>query len=701
MAIVPMKKIQIVAHKAVKAELLDLLQELGMVQIIQSEQETFKEEQFTLSQVSYQEIDETLNNLKQMVGFLLKNTKKSFPGKFMLDKNQLAQIIQHFNFKECFYQCRQAEEDLNKLQNKKQVLKTQIQQLMPWLETDVKLADLGNGQRLVYLTGHIKLKREAALKEELAQKVNSSYYEFASRDKNNTYFMVMVLSEDKEKALEILRKYDFNQTVFPKLKATPKRLHQRLCQELQRVNRKLEHLLGHIHRLAEQIPKLLSLMDYFRNIREHRVVQNSFFESDKTFVVSGWLLGHKENYFRKAVSAKFDEIEILVVDPEPGESPPVKIENKKVIKPFEVITDLYGYPVYTGIDPTAYLAPFFAVFFGICLGDAGYGFTVALICGFLLWKLKSKLSPASWRFLNLFFISGLFAIVAGTAMGSWFGISTSFKLFDPLSQLTVFLGLAFGLGLIHVFTGLIIKMTENIRDNGWWAGLWDQGAWMILIVALIMLGFASMLNLSATIAHVSTFMAVVGAGFIVLFQARSEDKNVSKNIDLYHIYYLGLITSLAFWLSKTFPPLGGLGTLIFTCLVFYKGRKNIKGIFARIGLGVYNLYGITSYLGDVLSYSRLVALGLGGGVIAMVVNTMAGIAKDLIPVVGIGVAVIIIIFGHLLNLSMSLLSAFVHTSRLQYVEFFGKFYTSGGKKFKPFSFEYNNIILMDRALKKK
>jgi vacuolar-type H+-ATPase subunit I/STV1 len=257
------------------------------------------------------------------------------------------------------------------------------------------------------------------------------------------------------------------------------------------------------------------------------------------------------------------------------------------------------------------------------------------------------------------------------------------------------------LGIIHVFTGLILKMRENIKDNSIWAGLWDQGSWMILIVSLLVLGLARMQDLSAPIATISSFVAIMSAAWVCLFQARGEDKNSQADMDYYQSFFLGLSLSVACGILKIAAPLGLIGSILFFGLILYYGRKNVKSIFARIGLGLFNLYGITSYLGDVLSYSRLVALGLGGGVIAMVINTMAGLTVNTIPVLGVIIAGLILLFGHAFNLTMSLLSAFVHTSRLQYVEFFGKFYTSGGKKFKPFNWTYNNVILVDKLQKIK
>ncbi|MDD5492314.1 MAG: V-type ATP synthase subunit I [bacterium] len=699
MTIARMKKMQLFAHKEIRQHLLAFLQQQGVVQVHPIDHDQMQQELLTYAAVSSQDIDETLHTLQHMITFLQKHSKVRIPGQIMLDHQQWAHITHHFNFQECFYKCRKAEEELGRLELKKQQLTTQQQQLVPWLEAPIHLQDLHDQPHVTYVVGSVKLKMQAACQEELQETIPALHYEEISQEDDKVYLIIAILHENKDQALEILKKYDFSKSQFPKIKATPKRLHVRLTQELNRINKTLGHLSQEIITLSQNLPKLVSLIDYYQNIRENKVVQRWFLESDKTFVITGWLPAKQENEFRQALYQHFQEVELITTDPVATDNPPVEIENKKLVQPFEVITELYGYPVYTGIDPTAYLAPFFALFFGICLGDAGYGLVVATITAVVSWKMRPRLTSTTWRFLNLFFLGGLCAILAGVAMGSYFGIGTSFKLFDPLSQLTVFLGLAFALGLIHVFTGLALKMRDNIRDNSAWAGLWDQGSWMILITALLVLGLAKTQDLSATIATISSFIAIMAASWVCLFQARGEDKNSRADMDRYQIYFLGLSLSLACWMLSLAAPLGLISSLLFSSLILYYGRKNIGSIFARIGLGLFNLYGITSYLGDVLSYSRLVALGLGGGVIAMVINTMAGLTKDSIPILGLFFAGMILLFGHAFNLAMSLLSAFVHTSRLQYVEFFGKFYTSGGKKFKPFNWTYKNVLLVDNIKK--
>ncbi len=699
MAIVKMKKLQLFAHKEIKQQLLSFLQQQGVIQLQPLDQAQLQKELLTYSPISSQEIDETLHALKHMVGFLKKHGKVRIPGQIMLDQQQWTHITQHFNFQECFYRCRKIEEDLGRLENKKQQLSIQQQQLLPWLGVEMRLQDLQDGIRVAYLVGSIKRKKQEECLKQLTEATPSIYSEIVSQDKDRSYLVIAILHEDRGKTAELLKKYDFSQSRFPRIKITPKRLSVRLAQELKRSNKTLSQLQKEIALLSQNLPKWVALVDYYQNVRENKIVQKLFLESNKTFVLSGWIPAKQEASFQKALYQHFQEVELITMEPEAEDDPPVEIENKKLAKPFEVITELYGYPIYKGIDPTVYLAPFFALFFGICLGDAGYGLVVAISTVFIWWKFKKRLTPGSQKFVGLFFIGGLCAVAAGAAMGSWFGVASKYKLFDPLAQLMLFLGIALGLGIIHIFTGLLIKMRENTRDNGFWAGLWDQGSWILLILSLLLFGIFQSLGVSPKLITGSAFSALFSAGLIVFFQARNEDKNTQDKLDSYQLLYLLLSVSIAAWILKLFAPLGMMATAVLAISIFYRSRNSLKGFLARIGLGIYALYGFTSFFGDILSYSRLMALGLVGGIIAMVINILAGIAKDLIPVVGLLVAIIILILGHTFNLVMSMLSAFVHTSRLQYLEFFNKFYVSGGKKFKPFNWQYHNVILVDKLQK--
>jgi V/A-type H+-transporting ATPase subunit I len=295
--------------------------------------------------------------------------------------------------------------------------------------------------------------------------------------------------------------------------------------------------------------------------------------------------------------------------------------------------------------------PFFFIFFGMCLSDAGYGLIMMGLFYFASKKFKAE--GRAKKFFNLLILGGFSSFIAGVLMGSWLGNTLDFlppqmifirnfllnriTLIDPVNNPIPILIFSLILGLIQIYTGIIIKFMGNIKDKKLTDGLMDQGSWLLLFTGIIMLGIVNIFSLSKLIALLSK----------------------------------GMIA-------------GGALSVIFT-----QGRVN-KNIIKRVLAGIYALYGIVGYLTDVLSYSRLFALCLATGIIAVVINNFALLTKD-IPYIGFIFVILIYLGGHLFNIIISIMSAFIHSARLQYVEFFTKFYQGGGTAFIPFKIDTKYI----------
>jgi len=316
-------------------------------------------------------------------------------------------------------------------------------------------------------------------------------------------------------------------------------------------------------------------------------------------------------------------IELYFRAPLPEEEPPVVLENPKPGKPFELITKLYGLPQRGSFDPTLPLAPFFFLFVGLCVSEAGYGLLVALL-SFLYIKF-AKPKGGLRQFLKLLGLLGVSTVILGTLVGGWFGFPVrKLMVMDPLQDPLSFLYLALALGFIQVWFGTLLNLITGIKNKLYLQSICVQGGWLLLLPSLVLF-----LGKKGSIWGIFT---LVGAAGIVFFASPSRNP------------------------------------------------------FARFFGGLYSLYDISRYLADVLSYSRLLALGLATTVIAMVVNNLCQTALG-IPWVGWLVAALIFVGGHMFNLAISFLGGFVHSMRLQFVEFFSKFFKSGGSPFKPFELE--------------
>jgi len=397
--------------------------------------------------------------------------------------------------------------------------------------------------------------------------------------------------------------------------------------------------------LNEKIKNLQAWYDYFlsRSLEEKTVE----FQHTTTYFVAytGWIPVIDKQQFINLLERKISQYGFESREPLQDEEPPVILHNPRFIKPFEFLTKLYGMPKYNGVDPTPYVAPFYLIFFGICLGDVGYGLVQLILSSWI--KKAFKPERGAKELLDLLQVLSFPSILVGLLTWNFFGSQPFLgpdgkflgilPLVNPTGELMKALSIALFIGVFSQMYALVLRMISGFKTKDYKTAIYDGLFWLVF--------FASLL-------------AYFG---LQLLTGRP-----------YKIFLYTLVGS-------------ALG------LILTQGRDR-KNIFSRIVVGVISLYGIvgaygiSSFVGDVLSYSRLFALNLVGSVFGSVITQLAQMVKGL-PVLGWVMFALIWIGGQLLNYVLSALSAFVHSTRLQFLEMFGKFYSGGGRAFVPHVFE--------------
>ncbi|MFH1362238.1 MAG: V-type ATPase 116kDa subunit family protein, partial [bacterium] len=452
------------------------------------------------------------------------------------------------------------------------------------------------------------------------------------------------LTAEAEKINNFLTASEFNPTTLPLIDKTAKEQIKHLQNLLHESKTEVVHLHKKAKRQAQNLKQVKFIYDNLLEQKHELEIKQKLADTNYAFVIEGWL---KKSDFKKLKEKLDPPTEVLAVEPKKDEKPPVILSNPKVLTPFELITQIYGTPKPSEFDPSIPLSFFFALFFGLCLGDFGYGLALTLISLYFL--KKYKLPAGGTKLFQLLMLGGATSMIVGLLTGAYFGFTpadlplsswlTSIQIIDPIKSPLTMLIFSLALGIVQILFGILLQMALHMRNKEYTQAILDDGIWFFFLSSLVFLIVASAMSLP--VAGLAGKLSLAGAAGLVLTQGRHKKTIVQKFLS-----------------------------------------------------GLLSLYKLSGYMGDTLSYSRLLALGMSSTIIGSVINILAGMVKGSAPVIGIILMVVLLIFGHLFNLVISTLSAFVHSTRLQMVEFFSKFYEGGGREFKPYKrvAEYTTII---------
>ncbi len=658
MAVMQMQRISICALKENRKAILEKLQALGVMEIdttvladedlqkmdTSSSRQVF-EKQAVMADQALEVLDTYAPEKKSMLA--------SLEGKPLIGQPEFhhsielrGQILQDAkNLTEWNRRISEKQATIQKLEN-------QTESLTPWLALDIPMTGSGTKQTVSFIgtiAGVVTQDDIWWMVREQNEELEAFDVKILYTDRDTTYLAVTALQSEAVAVEETLRKFGFARPSYL-ANRTPAEEKAEYEKKISRLKEQVEELKEQIRACAGVRRKLQEISDYYRIRSDKYEVLGTIPQSQNTFFISGFVPTDSLSLIKGKIGDVYDcSIDIEDV-PEDVEAP-VLLKNGPISSTTEGVLASFGLPKKGELDPTKIMSAFYIFLFGMMLSDAGYGLIMFLGC-FIALKKFPRMGESMKKTLQMFMYCGISTIVWGILFGGFFGdlinvVSRVFfghevgippLWFAPLNDPMKLLMFSLAVGLVHLFTGLFLKGYTSIKNGDVMSALIDCGCWFLFLIGLILMLLPS-----------SIFAGIAGT----------------------QIVFPPFVNLLA----KVLTIAGALGLLLFSA----RDKKN-PGL--RLALGAYELYGVTSWLSDVLSYSRLLALGLATGVIAQVINQIGSMGGR--SILGAVLFIIVFLVGHTLSLAINLLGAYVHTNRLQYVEFFGKFYEGGGRPFTPF-----------------
>ena len=644
MAIVKMKKFTLFAFETERKRLLEELQRFGYVNFSKSD----SIEQFDyLKDVEVSTLDnnyiEESTRIKWMIDYVGRFIEKEKglsalkKGPVVYTFSELEKKASSYDYIPDFNILSDISKKVDSNNQRLTAIDNTIKELSPWKSIKEPIVDLNSFEKSKFIMGYLPTKNLEKFKTSTVD-LKFTYFEEVDVVGKNSYCIIFTNELEKEMALENLRLNGFSE-VNLEFKGVVSEEIEKLEAEKKILEDDNSKLTEEIKKFTVNIQKMQSVYEYYQNLALRNTVVSNFKATEKLDIIQGYIPADKEGNF-KALLEKVSASKIyLEIEDAKKDDPdvPIILKNNKIASLFESVTNMYALPKYDEVDPTFILSIFYWIFFGMMVADFAYGLILCIGLGIALKMFK--FNDSTKKFLKFFFALSFSTMIWGLIYGSAFGdlITLPTQILDSSKDFMTVLILSLAFGGVHLAFGLGMKAYVLIKNGKPMDAFYDVFLWYLTLTSVIL---------------------------VIIGKAITMPKIVNT------IAFYGMIV-------------GMLGIIAF-------GARDSKSIAGRIAGGLYSLYGITSYIGDFVSYLRLMALGLAGGFIAVAINI---IVKMLVSggIVGIIFGVIVFVFAQAFNIFLSFLSAYVHTSRLMYVEFFSKFYEGGGKAFKKFRSENKYI----------
>lgn len=655
MAKLNMQKIEIVALLTDSKKIIELLQRRGIVELCN---ETDDDLVKTNVNSVISEFDKLRNIVVQSLEVLeqrapaKKSILDSFSGKREIEKHEFGREAAHLE------KIMQIAADI--VRNNRVILESEanlaqisvkLDTLSQWLALDVPMNFKGTSETACFI-GTIPAKVTA---EELGKLLpEQCHAEVLYSSKEQTNLFVICSRNVSEETYEMLRQQYFT-PLTAAVNKTSSEQKKTLESEAERLKKQIGECLNNICQRSQERMQLEFAADYLQMRKDKYEVLNEIAFTQNTFVLKGYIPEKYANAIAKEIDSKYHAA-IRIYAPEEDEDVPVMLENSKFSAPVEGITEMYSLPGKKDVDPTPVMSFFYYLFFGMMLSDAGYG--IVMVVGTIIALKKLKLEDKMRKTLTMFRNCGISTIIFGALFGSWFGdivqvvgreffgkeIGSIALWFQPLDDPIKLLLYSFALGIAHLFLGIGVSFKMR----------WDEGK-----------------KLDAFLDTVPVYLTVLG---VCPFAA-------------------GILTDV----PEILKTIGMYAAIVGVVMLVLTAGRSSKSIFGKFFGGLYALYNTaTGYLSDILSYSRLLALGLATGSIAGVINLIGTMPQNM--VVKTIMLIVVFLIGHTANLAINLLGAYVHTDRLQFVELFSKFYEGGGRAFNPLKVNSNYVKFKEESI---
>ncbi|WP_423189575.1 V-type ATP synthase subunit I [Alkalibacterium sp. f15] len=637
MAIAKMKKLTLLAEHVHKDNVLKSVQEMQSLQIIPLADKVeenlligFTRETSDSEEINYQS---KLSDIEYSIDYLDDHVAK--PG--LIEKlkskrevfalTELEKRVEQANIDALIHQVSVKEQQLNKLDEELKNLKQEEQFLRKWRGLNFMPEEVSQFKLMHVMIGTIDKEHSEPLVNTI--KENGKIYHDEVYRRSDEIAYLFILPKDELKGLkDSISQYSFRELKYLYDVLPEDALYRNLLEQKE-IREGISKIKKEMSAWKSVYLDLQLAEEYYYNLSERNKAKDILIDSPHLFLLTGWIEEEKIQNLKNNISQEVGESEVAIltddVKIEEYKEVPIVLKNNKIVQPFEMITQMFSYPQYNEVDPTPLMMPFFMIFFGMMAADLGYGL---LLFGATLFSMKVfNIEGSTGNFVKFLHVLSYPTMAFGIFFGSLFGIELPFQVLSLQEDVLLIMIISVVMGLVQLLYGLILNGIIKNRQGQRASSYIDGYAWAMMLVGFILWVAGSLLI-------DSTLMTQIGIGIVVV---------------------------------------NAIGILVFSAI-------STPNTALGVGLGAYNLYGISGYVGDIVSYTRLMALGVASANIAMAFNMIIGF----LPVYArFTVGVVIIVALHTLNIALTFLSAYVHSSRLQYVEFFGKFFEGGGHPLTP------------------